>query len=63
VVFLESPRRKALKNVIKKIEKKIGFGFFGRFICNCFGQCFELPSLRNTPKRDKTKKNREKKWH
>jgi hypothetical protein len=40
-VFLNSPHRETPKNVIKRNREKIGF-------CNVF----ELPSLRNTRKRD-----------
>jgi hypothetical protein len=31
MVFLNSPHRETPKNVINKIEKKIGFGFFVDF--------------------------------
>jgi hypothetical protein len=41
--------------VIKKIEKKTVLDFWSIFLC-----VFELPSLRNTRKRDKTKKVEEK---
>jgi hypothetical protein len=32
IVFLNSPHRETPKNVIKKNQEKIGFGFFCRFI-------------------------------
>jgi hypothetical protein len=35
-VFLNSPHRETPKNVIKKIEKKIGFGFFVDFFVKTF---------------------------
>jgi hypothetical protein len=56
------------KNVIKNREK-IGFGFLVEFFVKafrhdffvkCFCNVFELPSLKNTRKRDKTKKVEEK---
>jgi hypothetical protein len=69
MVFLNSPHRETPKNVIKK-SRKSRFWIFGRFICknfstrfvlqNVFCSGFELPSLRNTRKRDKTKKVEEK---
>jgi hypothetical protein len=69
-VFLNSPYREAPKNAITKIEKKIGFGFLVDFFVKTFRHdffcktffcgAFELPSLRNTRKRDKTKKIEEK---
>ena len=69
-MFLNSPCREAPKNVIKKKSRKSRFWIFGRIFCrnfstrfflqNVFCSVFELPSLRNTRKRDKTKKVEEK---
>jgi hypothetical protein len=67
IVFLNSPHREKPKNVINKFEKKsvLGFlvDFFEKlfdtiFLQNVFCSVFELPSLRSTLKRDKTKKSR-----
>jgi hypothetical protein len=67
IVFLNSPYREAPKNVINKTEKKSVLDFWSNFLSKFFDTmffvkrfcvCFELPSLRNTRKRDKTKKNR-----
>jgi hypothetical protein len=70
VVFLNSPHRETPKNVIKQFREKVGFGFLIEFfvktfrhdfVCKTFFcSVFELPSLRNTRKRDKTKKVEEK---
>jgi hypothetical protein len=65
VVFLTSPHREAPKNVRKTIREKVGFGFWSnfltRFFCKTFFcSVFELPSLKNTQKRDKTKQIEEK---
>ena len=69
IVFLNSPHRETPKNVIKQNREKIGFGFLVEFFVKTFGHDFfcktlynvlELPSLRNTRKRDKTKKAEEK---
>ena len=64
-MFLNSPHRETPKNVIKKNSRKSRFWTFGRFFCknfstrfflqNVFGSVFELPSLKNTRKCDKTK--------
>ena len=69
-MFLNSPHRETPKNVIKKKSRKSRFWIFGRIFCknfstrfflqNVFCSVFELPSLRNTRKRDKTKKVEEK---
>jgi hypothetical protein len=66
VVFLNSPHRETPKNVIKENQEQIGFGFlvefFGKFFrhdvfcMTSFFSAFQLPSLRNTRKREKTKK-------
>jgi hypothetical protein len=69
-VFLNSPHRETPKNV-KKNREKVGFGFLVEFfrekklfdtifLQNVFCSVFELPSLKNTRKRDKTKKVEEK---
>jgi hypothetical protein len=66
VVFLNSycsPRNAQKRD--KKNREKIGFGFWVEFfdtifVCIFFCSVFELPSLRNTRKRDKTKKVEEK---
>jgi hypothetical protein len=70
IVFLNSPHRETPKNVIKKNREKIGFGFLVEFFVqvfrhdfllqNVFFSAFEVPSLKNTRKRDKTKKVEEK---
>jgi hypothetical protein len=70
IVFLNSPHRETPKNVIKKNSKKSRFWIFVRIFCknfstrfflyNVFCSVFELPSLKNTRKRDKTKKVEEK---
>jgi hypothetical protein len=68
-VFLNSPHRETPKNLIKQIREKIGFGFLVEFFVKTFRHeffvkrfwsAFELPSLRNTRKRDKTKQIEEK---
>jgi hypothetical protein len=60
-VFLNSPHGGTPKNVINEIEKKSVLDvlsiFWGKlfgtfFLQNVFGSVFELPSLRNTRKRD-----------
>jgi hypothetical protein len=63
MAYLNSPHREAPKNATQKIEKKSVFGFFIDFFATTFRRLkrllrvfFELPSLRNTRKRDKTKK-------
>jgi hypothetical protein len=59
MVFLISPHRETPKNVIKENREKVGLGFSKRFFLqNVFFSVFELPSLRNTRNRDKTKKSR-----
>jgi hypothetical protein len=40
MVFLNSPHRETPKNVIKKIEKKIGFGFLVDFFVQAFRHHF-----------------------
>jgi hypothetical protein len=70
IVFLNSPHRETPKNVIKIFSRKSRFWIFGRIFCKTISTCFflqnvfcsvfELPSLRNTRKRDKTKKVEEK---
>jgi hypothetical protein len=70
VVFLNSPHREMPKNVIKNKSRKNRFWIFGRFfwknfstrfvLQNVFPRVFELPSLRNTRNRDKTKQIEEK---
>jgi hypothetical protein len=69
---LNSPHRETPKNVIKKNSRKNRFWIVGRMFCKNFSTrfvckkvffcVFELPSLKNTRKRDKTKKSR-KNWH
>jgi hypothetical protein len=63
----ELPSPNAQKNVIKQNREKIGFGFLVEFFvkpfryyffAKLFCSAFELPSLRNTRKRDKAKKSR-----
>jgi hypothetical protein len=65
IVFLNSPHRETPKNVRKKNREKVGFGFLVNFLLklfdtiflqNVFCSAFELPPLKNTRKRDKTKK-------
>jgi hypothetical protein len=67
VVFFYSPHRETPKNVIKQNREKIGLGFLVElfvkdfvtvFFANLFCSAFELPSQKNTRKRDKPKKNR-----
>jgi hypothetical protein len=60
MAFLNSAHREAPENVIKKIEKKSVLDFSTRCFAKLFCSAFELPSLRNTPNRDKTKKVEEK---
>jgi hypothetical protein len=70
VVFLNSPHRETPKNVIKRFSRKNRFWTFGQIFCknfstrfflqNVFCSVFELPSLKNTRKCDKTKKAEEK---
>jgi hypothetical protein len=66
IVFLNPPHRETPKNVIKKKSRKNRFWIFGknlstRFVLQkSFCSVLELPSLRNTRKRDKTKKSRKK---
>jgi hypothetical protein len=69
VVLLNSLHRETPKNVIKKIDKKTVWDFLSIFwlkpfdtifLYNAFCSVFELPSLRNTRKRDKAKKAEEK---
>jgi hypothetical protein len=56
-VFLNSPHRETPKNVIKeKSKKKPVSDFLSNFLLKLFLCVFELPSLRNTRKRDKTQK-------
>jgi hypothetical protein len=67
IVLLNSPYRETPKNVIKKIEEKLVLDFWSNllenifntifFLQNVFCGVFELPSLRKSRKRDKTKKN------
>jgi hypothetical protein len=60
IVFLNSPHRETPKNVIEKNREEVGLGFFRRSYCKmffCSACVFELPSLRNTRKHDKTKKS------
>jgi hypothetical protein len=69
IVFLNSPHRETPKNAIKK-SRKSRFWIFGRivwenfsprfFFQNVFCSAFELPSQKNTGKRDKTKEVEEK---
>jgi hypothetical protein len=40
IVFLNSPHRETPKNVIKKIEKKISFGFLVEFLIKTFRHDF-----------------------
>ena len=59
-MFLNCPHRETPRNVINKIEKN-RFWIFCRFVCkNVFCSVYELPSLRNTEKHDKTKTIEEK---
>jgi hypothetical protein len=70
IVFLNSPHRETPKNVMKQISRKSRFWIFCRIFCKSFStrfflqivfcSVFELPSLRNTRKRDKTKNVEEK---
>jgi hypothetical protein len=70
IVFLNCPRRETPKNVIKEIEKKSVLDFFGDsfvktfrhdfFAKHFFCSAFELSSLRNTRKLDRTKQVEEK---
>jgi hypothetical protein len=57
-VFSNSPHRETPKNVIKKNREKSVWDFLVDFLQKVFCSAFELPSLRNTRKRDKTKKSR-----
>jgi hypothetical protein len=56
VVFLNSPHRETPKNVRKKSRTKRFWILLSIFLQNVFCSVFELPSLRNTRKLDKTKK-------
>jgi hypothetical protein len=65
IVFLNSPHRETPKNAIKNKSRKSRFWTSGRIFCknfstrfffqNVFCSVFELPSLKNTRKCDKTK--------
>jgi hypothetical protein len=62
MIFLNSPHRETLENVIKQnFGEKIGFGFLVEFFAKTSrhefsGSVFEHPSLSNTRNRDETKK-------
>jgi hypothetical protein len=64
IVFLNSPHRETPKNVIKQNQEKSVLDFWSNFLQKLFDTMFfakrffcvfELPSLKNTRKRDKKK--------